>query len=136
MSTIAEQTNNPLNIRFSPRNQWQGQTGSYKGFCVFKSEAYGIRAAYKLLVKYIENGYNTIRKIIERWAPPRENDTENYIKFVSDDTLIPPDMELTNLSIHDYWTIIIIIESMAKMESGKRYDCQLINLCINYPQRF
>lgn len=136
MSTIAERTNNPLNIRFSPANRWQGQVGECKGFCIFKNEAYGIRAAYRILTTYISNGVNTIESIVSRWAPPTENDTKRYIDFVADQTLIPADMELTDLSIHDYWTKVIIIEAMAKMECGKSYDCQQINLYINYPERF
>lgn len=134
--TLAEINNNPLNIRYSPQNQWKGQTGQNKGFCTFKHESYGIRAAYKILCNYIKNGINTIKEIISRWAPSCENNTKEYINFVCEDTLIPKDLELTNLSIHDYWTIIIIIQAMAKMECGKRYDEQLINLYINYPEKY
>lgn len=136
MRTIAEKTNNPLNIRYNPLNRWRGQVGEYKGFCVFENEAYGIRAAFRILTTYIANGINTIESIVSRWAPPTENNTQRYIDFVVDETLIPATLELTDLSIHDYWTKIIIIEAMAKMECGKSYDCQQINLYINYPERF
>lgn len=136
MGTIAEKTNNPLNIRFNPSNKWKGQTGEYKGFCVFKSESYGIRAAYKVLTTYIANGVNTIEAIINRWAPPTENRTQEYVSFVCQETLLEPNEVLTDNSIHDYWTKIIIIEAMAKMECGKTYDCQQINLFINYPDDY
>ena len=134
--TLAEINNNPLNIRFNPANQWRGQTGSNVGFCVFQSEAYGFRAGYKILTNYIKNGYNTIEKIISRWAPPTENNTEKYIEFVAEDTLIDRDEILTDESIHDYWTKLMILRAMAKMESGKWYDEQEINLYINYPEKF
>lgn len=136
MGTLQEKTKNPLNIRFNPSNAWKGQLSEYKGFCVFVSESYGFRAAYRLLTNYIANGVNTIEAIVSRWAPPTENNTEDYIKFVCDETLIPRDLYLTDNSIHDYWTKIIILEAMAKMESGKSYDCQQINLFINYPEKY
>ena len=45
---------------------------------------YGIRAGFIILRKYI-NVYkaNSISKIISRWAPRCENDTNNYINIVS-----------------------------------------------------
>lgn len=78
-------TCNPLNIRYNPRNIWIGQTGEHEGFCVFDSNRYGIRAAYKLLETYWNKyGCRTIREIISRWAPPTENPTDSYIKYVTD----------------------------------------------------
>lgn len=136
MTTLAEMNKNPLNIRFNPSNKWVGQTGENRGFCVFKNEAYGFRAAYKILCNYIRNGIVTLEDIINRWSPPCENNTEKYIAFVEDETIIPRDLELSNNSIHDYWTIIIILRAMAKMECGKDYDEQLINLFINYPEKY
>ena len=136
MGTLAEQTNNPLNIRYNPANRWQGQTGELKGFCVFRNRAYGFRAGYKLLVNYIKNGHDTLEKIISRFAPPAENNTENYIKYVEDDCIIDRRLKLGAETIHDYWTIIIIIRAMARMESGVFYDEQQINLFINYPEKY
>lgn len=136
MMIIAEKTKNPLNIRFNAGNKWKGQTGEYKGFCVFSSESYGIRAGYKLLTNYIANGYNTIRAIVDRWAPPSENNTENYMSFVCWETFLEPDDILTDNTIHDYWTKILILQAMLLMECGKEYDCQLINLYINYPEKY
>lgn len=133
---INQTCNNPLNIKFNPQNKWQGQTGEFRGFCVFKSESYGFRAAYKILCTYIKNDVNTIRKIIERWAPPTENDTEKYIEFICYETIMADSDLLFNESIHDYWTLIIILQAMAKMECGRYYDEQTINLYINYPEKF
>lgn len=134
--TIAEICNNPLNIRFNPRNNWRGGRGEHKGFQIFKSNAYGIRAAYVILTNYIRNGCNTIELIVSRWAPPCENNTENYIRFVENETLIPRDLELTDLSIHDYWTKLMLIRAMAKIESGQDFEEQTISLYINYPEKY
>lgn len=48
----------------------------------FESMAYGVRALMKLLTRYIHDGHNTVRLIIERYAPASENDTKAYIKAV------------------------------------------------------
>lgn len=133
---IGIELNNPLNIRHNPCNNWKGMVGNEKGFVHFRSVAYGIRAAYVILTNYIKNGCNTIEDIISRWAPPCENNTENYIEFVENETLIPRDLTLTDCNIHDYWTKIIILQAMAKMETGQNFDEQTINLYINYPDKY
>lgn len=134
--TLAEINRNPLNIRYSPSNQWKGQVSQNKGFCVFKSNSYGIRAGYIILTNYIKNGVNTIRDIVSRWAPPSENDTQRYINFVCEETILSPDMVLTDKSIDDYWTKIMILQAMVVMESGQLFDEQQINLFINYPEKY
>lgn len=80
--TIALRNNNPCNIRYSSKNDWKGQIGSDKGFCVFANMSYGYRAAMKLVQSYIKKGYDTVGDIISRWAPPSENDTKAYISNV------------------------------------------------------
>lgn len=134
--TIGFKNCNPLNIRYSSRNNWRGQVGENKGFCVFSHEAWGFRAAYKLITNYISQGHNTIEKIVSRWAPPTENDTENYIKYVAYETIIDRDQILTDNNIHDYWTKLMIIRVMARMESFREIDEQQINLYINYPEKY
>ena len=80
--------NNPLNIRHSA-DQWQGaaEEQTDKAFVQFKSMAYGYRAAWKTLESYWHHFYQskqpyTVSTIIGRWAPPTENDTQNYIRTV------------------------------------------------------
>ena len=86
--------NNPLNIRRS-KDQWQGlraqQTDA--SFCQFESLEYGWRAAFLLLTRTYCHKYRlyTIRMIISKWAPPRENLTATYIQNVSRLTGIAPD---------------------------------------------
>lgn len=75
--------NNPMNLRYSEHNNWIGQTEPTNGFCNFTSVEYGFRAAYITLKTYGQRGHNTIRKIVTRWAPPAENPTQTYIKYVA-----------------------------------------------------
>ena len=88
MQTRGIRNNNPLNIRHSA-DQWQGARTQQTdpSFVQFESMAYGYRAAWKVLETYWNHftGHGlafNVRSIISRWAPPKENDTENYIRTV------------------------------------------------------
>ena len=73
---------NPLNIRYSNKVKWQGQEGQNKGFVVFNSFSMGYRAAVKILRSYHLRDVRSIGAIINTWAPPNENKTDQYIKNV------------------------------------------------------
>lgn len=62
---------------------------------------------------------NTIRKMITRWAPPKENHTEKYIKVVSDYAGIPAD---DPINVNDREQMIRIVAGMSRMENGKEAD--------------
>ena len=113
MSKIYEVTQNLLNIRYNESNKWKGQTGSYKGFCVFENTDYSIRAGIKILRSYNKRGIKNIRDIIKAFAPPSENDTERYIKSVCRWTGYTPEMELTSPVIAS-----MVISAMIRMETG------------------
>ncbi|MEQ4923017.1 structural protein [Proteus hauseri] len=86
MAKIArgERNNNPGNIRHG--SKWQGLSlqQTDKEFCQFISPEYGIRAIYKLLQTYQNRyGLNTVNDIINRYAPPNENNTVGYINRAS-----------------------------------------------------
>ena len=85
--------NNPGNIRIN-NDLFQGEVrpSKDKSFKEFETMPYGYRAMFKILSSYYKNyKLNTIRKMITRWAPPKENHTEKYIKAVSDYAGIPAD---------------------------------------------
>ena len=77
--------NNPGNIvRTSER--WQGMSADQSGdsrFVVFDSPVYGIRALARILRKYHASGLTSIQAIINRYAPPSENDTGAYARAVA-----------------------------------------------------
>lgn len=76
--------NNWLNIEYHAANDWVGQTGSDGRYAIFSDAKYGIRAGAKLLRKYY-NSYKlkSIAEIINRWAPPFENETIPYAEHVA-----------------------------------------------------
>lgn len=109
--------NNPGNIKASPDN-WQGEIGTDSGFEVFKSVFWGLRALFKnLKTYYFRYGLNTIEKIINRWAPPSENDTESYIQFVSYRTGVDPKKEIS----WNHFYFVPIAGEIVKMENGIQY---------------
>ncbi|MBJ9142284.1 hypothetical protein [Citrobacter koseri] len=75
--------NNPGNLEYSKSNPWVGQTGDDGRFAKFETPEHGIRALGRNLMSYQRQGIDTISEIINRWAPPTDNnDTTAYIKAV------------------------------------------------------
>jgi hypothetical protein len=69
--------------------------GSSTGFQQFDTPEAGIKAVDDQLRIYgSKHKLKTLREVISRWAPPSENDTESYIKNVSQRTGIKPDEEI------------------------------------------
>ncbi|MFM0044126.1 hypothetical protein [Paraburkholderia sediminicola] len=86
--------NNPGNIVYGGFARQMGATGSDGRFAVFQSMEDGIKAAIKLLEGYVAKGYNTVRSIINRWAPPGENNTSAYVDAVAKKLGISADAKL------------------------------------------
>ena len=112
--------NNPLNIRRSG-DKWQGLKvlQEDKAFFQFSEMKWGWRAAFRLLCHTYYGKYKlrTIRDIITRWAPPKENNTEAYIRRVTDRIGIGPDKQLGDPQTHPtQWMMIGI--AMAIVENG------------------
>ena len=115
--------NNPLNIRHNA-DVFQGETqGNDKSFKTFETMPYGYRAAFVTLATYLSRGWNTIEKIISRWAPPIENDTEKYIANVEKWSGVPRSKELTAANGADY---IMIVSAMSAVENGLTADINQI----------
>ena len=63
-------------------------------FAVFSAPEWGFRALARDLHSKWVRGLDTIRKIITVYAPPSENDTEAYIRAVSNMMQVSPDQPL------------------------------------------
>lgn len=121
--------NNPLNIRKG--NNWKGERPEQtdKAFEEFTSMTYGIRAGFIIIRKYMSgyNGltekFNTIEKIIRRWAPPTENATQKYIDQVAKESGISPRLKL---SFSDKKSMCAIVSAMIHVECGQRVDMAFI----------
>ena len=136
--------NNPLNIRHSA-DQWQGARTEQtdKAFVQFETMAYGYRAAWKTLESYWKYFHNlpkpfNVRNIITRWAPPTENDTENYIRTV---------LKLSGLGGNEnfpqpsratgYERLELLVRAMTTMECGIPYkEVDRAAICEGYGLAF
>lgn len=59
--------------------------GGAARWAAFKNYGDGMQAKIWLLrTEYLDKGYDTVEKIVTRYAPPNENDTTLYIKQVND----------------------------------------------------
>ncbi len=90
--------NNPGNLRDSAfTRKLPGYQGADSGgFAIFASPEAGAQAQGSLLKSYMDRGYNTVSKIISRWAPPSDgNDTGGYVKMVASELGVKPGDVLT-----------------------------------------
>ena len=118
MAARGIRNNNIGNIRVS-KDQWEGATGDDGAFVTFDTPDSGVRALAKNLMSYGRQGYDSIEKIINRWAPPSENDTQSYIDSVVAATGIPAtqSIDLTNPDV-----LASLSEAIGYHETGSRYD--------------
>lgn len=109
--------NNPGNLRKS-KDKWQGLAAQQtdKAFFQFKDPSWGIRAVARTLITYQDRyGATTVRKIITRWAPPAENDTQAYIRSVARAIDVTPDEKI---NVHDYAVMRPLVEAIIVHENG------------------
>ena len=109
---------NPGNIRIT-KSAWQGKIpvaqNTDGAFEQFESMEYGLRALMKLIVNYMRKyRFATIRQIINRWAPPVENDTGAYVNAVAKRVGLSADEKL----VPDQATVSKICEAICFHENG------------------
>ena len=108
---------NPGNIRRS-RVHYLGEVQPSRDaeFKQFASMSYGYRAMFVLLDSYARR-YNlrTIGSMLNRYAPPSENFTEGYIRFVAQRSGIAADELLDTRSERD---MVPIVAAMSEIENG------------------
>lgn len=117
MTSRGLRNNNPGNIR-RDGTRWQGEVESSQDpdFKQFETMAWGYRAMFRCLNTYYRRyGLDTLRKMITRWAPPTENDTESYIRAVSEWSGVPQNGRITPTNRD---VMIPIVEAMSRVENG------------------
>lgn len=107
--------NNPGNIKHSP-TQWLGEIPSRdQVFKQFESLQWGVRAAGKLLLNYFHIYHlDTVAKLVSRWAPPVENQTQVYIERVALALRVGPDDPL----VLDEVTLRALLTAIFRQEQG------------------
>jgi hypothetical protein len=116
---------NPGNLE---RNgtRWQGMALDQSGdprFIVFSHPAWGIRAIARTLITYQDarrakdgSRIDSVREIVERWAPAHENDTDAYAKQVAKALGIGPDDEAVD--VYDFATMRALVKAIVRHENG------------------
>ncbi len=124
--------NNPGNIEINTANPWMGEVrpSAHGRYTQFSHPVYGIRAMAKTLATYrAQYGLTTIREVIQRWAPKSENDTEAYIRSVSQRAGLAPDKDIRT-------ALPAVIAAMIYHENGQQpYDMQMIESAIELANR-
>jgi len=110
--------NNPGNIKISSSG-WIGKIPAIQNtdgeFEQFEYYKYGVRALMVLLRTYINQGYDTIPKIIGKYAPPSENNINPYINSILYGTGYSAYLKIKFMPLH----IFPIVKAMAKYENGQ-----------------
>jgi hypothetical protein len=120
MPSLGYRNNNPGNLKRDTNST------PYKGeivppqtppFRQFENMLFGYRAMFHLLIiRYIIDWkLNTIEKIIYKYAPPIENDTEAYINYVANRVGIS---RSKIIHAYDTNTIIALGAAMSRHENG------------------
>ena len=91
--SVATRNNNPGNLRYA------GQAGAVStdasGFAVFGTPDEGW-SALKRQIELDANRQLSIREFINKYAPPSENNTSNYLSFITDGLGLSADTNLAS----------------------------------------
>ena len=128
--------NNPGNIEQGVA-EWEGLSSDQSGderFATFDSPEHGIRAFARTLDTYQNtHDLNTIGDIVDRWAPPVENDTTGYAAFVAGEVGVGVD---DDVDLSDDKVMASIITAMIQMENGEQpYEEETIRRGIRMAKR-
>lgn len=123
--------NNPGNIRLTFDSKgnptyWTGEIkGTDKDFKTFKSMPYGFRAMFITLNSYFNKGFDTVSKIVSRYAPAADNnDTAAYIRNVAMRLNVNENLPL---KFSDVETVKKLIAAMSRQELGIEPDKSMID---------
>jgi hypothetical protein len=123
---IGLRNNNPGNLR--PGDNWQGMTGTNGGFIVFEDCSWGLRALAIDLGSKINNGYDTIALIIDRYAPEADNnDTAAYIANVARTSGFGANQILSD----DGATLSKLMRGIVNVELGSQFAQMITSADIN-----
>ena len=112
--------NNAGNIRkSSTRYLGEVRPSSDKAFKQFETRGWGYRAIFVLLESYSKRGFKTLRQMINRYAPPIENNTNRYINRLCSLALIEPHSRV-NTADHD--KMVAIVAAISTIENGVKAD--------------
>jgi hypothetical protein len=118
--------NAPMGVRFNnPGNlEYRGQAGAVRGggtpeerrFAAFRTPQEGLDAMARQLELGFGRGQKTIESLVERYAPPEENDTAAYINDVARQMHVS---SRAGLNLSDPAVLTSLMNSMIAHEQGQ-----------------
>jgi len=116
--TIDQQLDAPLSIKNNnPGNlRMAGQPGAeegLEGFASFSTPGQGVNALTRQIVLDTQTRGLTLGEFITKYAPPSENDTEGYIRFMEQKTGVTRDKKVPDFLVPD------IARAIVEFEGGK-----------------
>lgn len=110
--------NNPGNIR-KTTTHWRGEVHSQQetAFETFAEPVDGLRALMVLLLNYyVRYQLNDVASIINRWAPPHENDTGAYARAVAERLKVTP---AERINLFDDRVLTTLAAAITVHENGR-----------------
>ena len=95
VGSIAQRNNNPGNLRYAP-NQIGSENTVNGTFATFASASDGWQALQDYIASKAATG-ETLRDFIYSYAPPSENNTSNYLNYLSSSLGLSADSSLGDL---------------------------------------
>ncbi|NHB94362.1 lytic transglycosylase catalytic [Photorhabdus cinerea] len=116
--------NNPGNLNFAKQRGAALESPGGR-FARFETAFDGLRALSRQLTLYASRGLTTIRGIITKYAPPEENDTEDYIAVISKLLGVDPNAQL---NLRDPQMLTALMNGIIQRENGRNpYNSELIS---------
>lgn len=114
---------NPCNV-IRDKTIWRGMAADQSTdprFVVFQSATWGIKAACEILINYqLRHGLYTVDGIINRWAPPVENNTHAYVDAVARALSVAP---TDPIDVTKPETLGVLVRAIILHENGQQpYD--------------
>jgi len=107
--------NNPGNIVYGEFARKMGATGSDGRFAIFPNAEGGLAAMSALLTSYGNKGFDTVGEIINKWAPPSENNTAGYSAAVAKSLGVSPNQPL---DMNDPMVRAALMQQITRIENG------------------
>lgn len=127
MTSLGIRLRNPGNIEQGA--PWEGlaPVQRHARFATFIAPEFGIRAIARVLITYQDkrqaadgSRIDTVREIIERWAPPSENDSTSYAAHVRQRMGLEHDEVV---DVKDFTTMYGLVAAIIRHENGVQpYD--------------
>lgn len=113
--------NNPGNIEAGKFANAHGATGSDGVFAIFPDGATGMTALESLLDTYTYQQL-TIEGAMERYAPPKENNTDAYVSFITERLGLNASTPMSDLKPEQLTSFAEAIDSYEGGKAGTTYQ--------------